>query len=133
MVSAEIDRQPVCVAIVDDDPRIRMLLEDELMEHGLTPHLCSGGLDLLQLIHSRHLDVVMLDINMPEMSGLDCLQRLREADFAGQVLVITAVEDSTTRRAALAAGAQEYILKTDLFEELPRLLESYLRINLSAS
>jgi DNA-binding response OmpR family regulator len=133
MDSAEIRPAPACVAIVDDDPRIRTLLEDELIEHGLTPHLCSGGLELLQLIQSRQVDVVMLDVSMPEMSGLDCLERLREAGFAGQVLMITAVEDGGTRRAALEAGAQEYVLKTDLFEQLPGLLQRYLRIDLSTS
>lgn len=133
MDSAEIRPAPTSVAIVDDDPRIRTLLEDELIEHGLTPHLCSGGLELLQLIQSRRVDVVMLDVSMPEMSGLDCLERLREAGFAGQVLMITAVEDSGTRRAALEAGAQEYVLKTDLFDMLPQLLQRYLSIELSST
>ena len=132
MDSAEIQPAPCCVAIVDDDPRIRTLLEDELIEHGLTPHLCNGGLELLQLVQSRPVDVVMLDVSMPEMSGLDCLERLREAGFAGQVLMITAVEDGATRRAALEAGAQDYVLKTALFEQLPRLLRQYLGITISA-
>lgn len=130
MHSAEIRPAPFCVAIVDDDPRIRTLLEDELIEHGLTPHLCNGGLELLQLVQSRHVDVVMLDVSMPEMSGLECLEQLRDTGFAGEVLMITAVEDSGTRRAALDAGARDYVLKTDLFEQLPRLLQQYLGITI---
>lgn len=121
------------VAIVDDDPRIRTLLEDEMFEYGVTPHLCNGGLELLQLLKSRSVDVVMMDVSMPEMSGLECLMQLRNAGFTGQVLMITAVDDSATRRAALEAGAQDYILKTDLFEELPRVLQQYLGITSSES
>jgi CheY-like chemotaxis protein len=131
ITSAQISSSTSCVAVVDDDPRIRALLEDELGEHGLTPYLCNSGLELLQLVKSLKVDVVMLDVTMPEMSGLECLEPLREAGFSGEILMLTAVNDNGMRNAALAAGAKEYVLKTDLFEELPRLLQRYLQIEVS--
>jgi CheY-like chemotaxis protein len=69
---------------------------------------------------------VLLDVIMPEMSGIECLERLREASFQGEILMITGANDSGTRSVALAAGAQEYVLKTDLLDELPRLMQRYL-------
>lgn len=116
------------VAVVDDDPRIRALLEDELSDEGLEPFLCASGQEMLALVQSQRIDLILLDLMMPELDGLQCLSKLREIGFQGHVLIVTALSDESKRRAALQAGARDYILKPDLFDALPRLIDQYLRV-----
>lgn len=114
------------VAVVDDDPRIRTLLEDELLDQGLRPDLCAGPKELLELLRTQPIELVLMDVVMPEMSGLDCLQQLAAIGFGGAVVMVTAIDDDTTRRACLDAGARDYILKNQLFDRLQDLLRTYL-------
>lgn len=120
--------QTAQVAVVDDDPRIRSLLEDELSDEGVRPFLCASGYEMLELVQSQNIDLILLDLMMPEIDGLECLIKLREIGYSGNVLIVTALSDETKRTAALQAGARDYILKPDLFDRLPRLIDQYVRV-----
>jgi len=113
------------VAVVDDDPRIRMLLQEELNDEGIDANLCASGLELFQLLESKVVDLILLDFMMPEMDGMECLRRLRQIDFEGRVVLVTALNDELLSREAMEAGADDYILKPDLFDSLPMLLRRY--------
>ena len=63
---------------------------------------------------------------MPKMDGMTCLQRLNESFNVVPVVVVTAFNEDDKRSEAKALGARDYILKPDLFELLPELLERYL-------
>jgi DNA-binding response OmpR family regulator len=115
------------VAVVDDDPRLRDLLEGELVDLGVDPFLCSSGLDLIELLKITSVDLILLDLMMPVMDGFACLQELRERQFEGTVVVVTAHGDSSYRKRVIEAGASDYLLKPDLFEALPNLLNQYLK------
>ena len=115
-----------CVAIVDDDPRLRELIRDELIDEGVEPVLCANGEELLELLDQRQIDLILLDLMMPTMDGMTCLKRLRERSNAIPVLVVTAFNEDNKRSEAKALGAHDFILKPDLFERLPELLERYL-------
>lgn len=129
-MAAALDPAPK-VAVVDDDPRIRALLEDELSDEGVQPYLCASGFEMLELVQQEQIDLILLDLMMPELDGLQCLLKLREIGFSGNVLIVTALSDDSKRRAALQAGARDYILKPDLFDTLPRLIDQYLRVKQS--
>ena len=116
------------VAVVDDDPRIRDLLEDELTDEGFEPCLCASGAELLELVDRQPVDFVLLDLMMPEMDGFECLQHLKKRRFSGTVVVVTALSDDAKRRQALQSGAKDYVLKPDLFDSLPGLIDQYLRL-----
>ena len=115
------------VAVVDDDPRLRDLLEGELVDLGVDPFLCSSAVDLIELLKSTSVDLILLDLMMPVMDGFACLQKLRERQFEGAVVVVTAHGDSSYRKRVMEAGASDYVLKPDLFEALPILLSQYLK------
>lgn len=116
------------VAVVDDDPRIRALIAEELSDEGFEASICSSGPELLDLITHKTIDLVLLDLMMPGMDGLECLRQLNSQDFAGSVVIVSAFSDDTKRREALAAGAKQYIVKPDLFDLLPELIDQYLRV-----
>ena len=115
-----------CVAVVDDDPRLRELIRDELIDEGVEAVVCSDGEALLELLDQRQIDLILLDLMMPKMDGMTCLQRLNESFNVVPVVVVTAFNEDDKRREAKALGAHDYILKPDLFELLPELLERYL-------
>jgi len=116
----------VLVAVVDDDPRLRDLLEDELVDLGVNPLICSSGVDLLELLDRTSVDLILLDLMMPEMDGFSCLQALQERHYQGAVVVVSAHGDSSYRQQVIEAGASEYVRKPDLFDALPDLLNQFL-------
>ena len=121
------------VAVVDDDPRLRMLLQEELQDLGVVPLLCDNGLALLALLEKQSVDLILLDLMMPVMDGFACLDSLRDRCFPGPVVVVTAHGDASCRQRVLQAGATDYILKPELFELLPTLLQRYLARGTGAS
>ena len=116
------------VAVVDDDPRIRALLDDELTDEGFKPSLCASGSELLELVDRQPIDLILLDLMMPEMDGLECLQHLKQRRFSGTVVIVTALSDDAKRRQALELGAKGFVLKPDLFDSLPGLIDQYLKV-----
>jgi len=114
------------VAVVDDDHRLQTLIQEELIDEGLQPVPCASGEELLELIKHDHVDLILLDLMMPGMDGLSCLKALERAKCATPILVVTALSDEIKRQEVMNHGASEYILKPDLFERLPDLLNQYL-------
>ena len=115
------------VAVVDDDPRIRDFLEDELLNLGVKPVLYKDGHELFASLKNTQIDLILLDLMMPGMDGFACLKALRDCQYAGAVVVVTAHGDSGCRNQVIEAGASDYVLKPDLFEVLPDLLTQYLK------
>ena len=118
-------RQPR-VAFVDDDPRLRSLITDELTDEGVEAIACRSGQELLDLLEIESVDLILLDLMMPVMDGFTCLQHLKARQQTAPILVVTAFNDESKRQESLDQGASDYILKPDLFERLPELLQQYL-------
>ena len=114
------------VAVVDDDPRLRKLIVEELTDEGVRPLACETGQKLLDLLQSESVDLILLDLMMPEMDGFLCLEELVKRSIQVPVIVVTALNDEIKRQKVQDLGAADYILKPDLFERLPELLDQYL-------
>ena len=117
------------VAYVDDDPRLRSLMTEELLDEGVNPLICCTGQELLDLLKIEQVDLIFLDLMMPVMDGLTCLQQLKERSLNIPVLVVTSFNDENKRQESLAQGAKDYILKPNMLEQLPLLLDQYLDKN----
>jgi response regulator of citrate/malate metabolism len=81
--------------------------------------------ETLRVVERVRPDLVLLDIYLPDMSGLDVLKRLREGDTAVDVLVITAARDVATIRTALRGGVVHYLIKPFTYDVLRDRLERY--------
>ncbi|MEC8442388.1 MAG: response regulator [Cyanobacteriota bacterium] len=126
--------EQIIVALVEDDPRIRQLIMDEIADEG---HDCRGygsAEAFLNEVSDLAPNLVLLDLMLPGMDGLDCLRALNQTPgpVPCHVVIVTAVKDSTKREQALALGAEDYILKPDLFDRLPQLLASLIRASAEA-
>jgi two-component system response regulator PilR (NtrC family) len=110
------------ILIVDDERSIRELLEIFLKKEGFTVSSVSSAEEALVQVKSTEFDVIISDINMKEVSGIDLLRRLRDNNFSGQFILLTAFASAETAIQALKMGAYDYILKTENFMEELKLV-----------
>ena len=117
--------QPLTVAIVDDDPRVRELLKEEIQDEGHHVLSFESAETFLDNSSLESIDLVLLDLMMPGMNGLECLQQLHQQACyhkLPRIVVVSALSDPSKQRQVLEAGAESYVIKPDLFERLPTLL-----------
>ncbi|KZR81853.1 Sensory/regulatory protein RpfC [Prochlorococcus marinus str. MIT 1342] len=118
--------QALTVAIVDDDPRVRELLKEEIQDEGHHVLSFESAETFLDNSSLESIDLVLLDLMMPGMNGLECLHQLHHLqachDKLPRIVVVSALSDPSKQRQVLEAGAESYVIKPDLFERLPTLL-----------
>jgi two-component system response regulator AtoC len=99
------------VLIVDDEENIRLVLRTLLRRHGYEVETASGGEEALPLVESFGPDVVLADVRMPKMGGLDLLATLRAKGHDATVIVMSAYGNVDQAIEAMKAGAYDYIQK----------------------
>lgn len=118
---------PKHILVADDDPAIVGLLRDFLEAEGFAVSEAHNGRDVLARLDSVKPDVLLMDVRMPDLSGLDILQKLREQGVDVPVLIMTAFGTSSIAIKAIQLGAFDYIAKPFDLEEvlvtLNRLLD----------
>ena len=115
------------ILIVDDERSIRELLEIFLKKEGFLVTSASSAEEGLVQAKSAEFDVIVSDIKMADMTGIDFLRELRNGGFGGQFILLTAYATAETAIQALKMGAFDYILKTEnLVEELKLVVYSAL-------
>ena len=102
------------ILIIDDEPIVKIALRSILPweEHGFS--ICgtaSNGLEAMPLIEKHQPDVIITDLKMPEMDGLELIRTLKEKNYPGEILVLSNYEDFDSVRSALLLGAADYLLK----------------------
>ena len=104
--------------IVEDYGPVRVAVRDGLMEHGFAVDAASDGKDGLWLAEQNPYDVVILDLMLPKLSGLEVLRRLRAAGSTTAILLLTARDAVDDRVTGLDLGADDYLVKPFAFAEL---------------
>lgn len=115
------------ILVVDDDPSIRETFEDHLTASGYEVRCAGSAEGALESWADFQPGLVITDVRMPGMSGLDLLRRLRDADEDADVLVITAFEDMETAVAAMKAGAYDYLVKPLDLDQVDLVVERCFR------
>ncbi len=115
-------RGRLAVLLVDDDPRIRSTLRGVLEDEGHTVGEAPDGTQALAALESRQFDAVLLDVNMPGMSGLDALVTIREMSPSTGVIMVSGEGTIATAVQALKRGAFDFIEKPVDPEHLLRVL-----------
>ena len=111
------------MAIVDDDVRIRTLLRLELEDLGALVICFSSAEEAIDGIRHDSVDLVLLDVGLPEMDGITCLRRLRQQGLATMVVLMSGHWDPEDAQEIKAAGADGYVIKTELPALLAELIE----------
>jgi two-component system response regulator MprA len=121
------DTVSVEILIVDDEPAVVDALDRALVQEGYAVTSARDGRSALDEVAKAHPDAVILDVSMPQMSGIEVCRRLRAGGDRTPVLMLTARDQVTDRVAGLDAGADDYLPKPFALEELLARLRALLR------
>jgi two-component system KDP operon response regulator KdpE len=114
------------VLVVDDEPQIRRVMRTALVTNGYEVLDARSGEDALELIRGERLDLVLLDINLPGISGIETCREIRStSDMA--VIIMTVRDGQQDRVEALDAGADDYVIKPFGMPEMLARIRSALR------
>ncbi|WNM30294.1 response regulator transcription factor [Streptomyces sp. Li-HN-5-11] len=123
---SEVER-PGAVLVVDDDAAIRRSLERGLRLSGFKVRTAEGGAEALEAMAQAPPDVLVLDVSMPGMSGIEVCRRLRADGEDLPVLMLSALDETADRIAGLQAGGDDYLVKPFALKELELRLHALLR------
>lgn len=115
------------VLVVDDDAAIRRSLERGLRLNGFAVRTAADGTEALTSIDQAPPDVLVLDVSMPGMSGIEVCTRLRDEGRDLPVLMLSALDETADRIAGLQAGGDDYLVKPFALQELVLRLRALLR------
>ena len=115
------------VLLIEDDARIREIIERGLGSRGFVVTSAEDGPTGLDLAQKLEVDVVLLDLMLPGLSGLEVLEGIRLAKPRLPVVALTALDDTRSKVAGLDAGADDYITKPFSLEELTARVRARLR------
>jgi putative two-component system response regulator len=111
------------ILLVDDESTIRIALARFLRERGYEVHECGSGPAALAVLQQERFVVMLCDVRMPEMSGLDVVPRALAIDHDLAVLMLTAVNDAAAATEALSHGALDYLVKPVALADLHGAVE----------
>ncbi|AIL32546.1 response regulator transcription factor [Basilea psittacipulmonis] len=115
------------ILLVEDDNMLGMALKDFLLEQGYQTQWVVSGQQAIDAINQKPVDLLVLDLNLPDMSGLDVLKYVRSKNIDSNVLILTARDGIQDRVAGLDAGADDYVTKPFELEELAARLRVFAR------
>ena len=108
--------------IVDDEVDIREFAKRFFVKRGIDVFTASGGKEALNIIDDQKPDLVLLDVQMEEINGIEVLKRLREAENSIKVIMVTGAEDPAIINEANQLGVIGYVHKPLVLEELEKIV-----------
>jgi DNA-binding response OmpR family regulator len=106
------------ILVVDDEPQIRELLRNYLSTRGYQVRVASDGQQALAMVDQKSPDIILLDVNMPGMNGIEVLKRLRATNYAGGVIFLTSSQDERLLQEGLELGSVDVLGKPVDLERL---------------
>ena len=115
------------ILIVEDEPNMRLGLKDNLEFEGYSVDLAEDGAEGLDKILKTSYDLIIMDVMMPKMSGLDACRKAREAGIEAPILLLTAKSEEIDKVIGLELGADDYVTKPFSLRELLARIKAILR------
>ena len=110
------------ILVIDDEASVCSLLKDFLIKKGYEVATATSAREGIEKLKTERPKVILLDIRMPEMSGVEAIKRIREIDENVGIIMATAVMDEKIAQETVRLGASDYILKPFDLEYLERSL-----------
>jgi len=114
------------ILVVDDDPQIRRVLRTVLIAQGYETEDANSGEQALERVRDGRFDLILLDINMPGIGGIETCRALRSG-YNAAIIMLTVRDSETDKVQALDAGADDYVTKPFSFPELLARIRAALR------
>ena len=115
------------ILVVEDNANTRRLMEAVLTQHGYQPLLACDGVEALDILDKKHVDLILLDIMMPRMDGYEFTQTLRESGCDLPILMVTAREKPADKHRGFQIGTDDYMVKPVDEEEMILRIAALLR------
>lgn len=113
--------------IVEDEERAAAQLQKGLAEMSVASDLCANGLDAVALAQKKEYDLIVVDLMLPGVDGLEVIKRLRGGGIVTPIIVLTARDSVNDRILGLKSGADDYLVKPFSFAELIARIQALLR------
>src|SRR6516225_6202611 len=114
------------ILIVDDDKLVRWTLTQKCTEFGYFSLEASSGEEGLRMLQTEPVDAILLDVHLPDLSGIEVLDKLKQAGETRSVIMMTADPQLDDIKAALRLGAYDFVSKPINFDELTITLQNAL-------
>lgn len=115
------------ILVVEDSDKMSRFLKQGLNEVGYVVDIAAKGKDAEECVAASSYDLIILDVMLPDQSGLETSKNLRRDGYAGPILMLTALGTTKDKVAGLDAGADDYLTKPYSFEELSARVRALLR------
>ncbi len=115
------------ILVVEDERELLEALGEGLRLRGYYVDLCDNGREGLEMAELEDYDLILLDLNLPDLDGLAILQELRRQDIRSQILILTARSSVLSKVEGLDLGADDYLTKPFAFSELEARVRCLLR------
>ena len=115
------------ILVVDDDKNTRLLMKAVLEAEGYTVMLAQNGIEAMDMMDSNHVDLVVLDVMMPEMDGYEFTKEIRTMDNNLPILMVSAKQLPVDRKQGFLVGTDDYMTKPVDEEEMLLRIKALLR------
>ncbi|MFV0517370.1 MAG: response regulator transcription factor [Aminipila sp.] len=115
------------ILIVEDDKNTRRLMNTVLSTAGYLTFTANDGMEALHLLDSEHIDLIILDVMMPNMDGFELTEQLRNADYQLPILMVTAKQLPSDKKRGFIVGTDDYMTKPVDEEEMLLRIKALLR------
>ena len=115
------------ILVVEDNPNARKLMEAVLKQNGYEPILACDGVEALEVLDNKHVDLIVLDVMMPRMDGYEFTETLRASGCDLPILMVTAKEKPADKRKGFIIGTDDYMVKPVDEEEMILRIAALLR------
>ena len=115
------------VLIVEDDPMVSMINEQYVLKGAdfTIAGTCRNGNEAIEFLKSHTTDLILLDVYMPVMDGINTLKKIREMKISSEVIMITAANDTTTIEQTMNLGVLDYLIKPCAYDRFNVALEKF--------
>ena len=124
--------QPAKILIVDDEPQITRVLRTALSTQGYSLRIAANGVEGMEAVHTWKPDLVITDVSMPQMNGVDLCREIRAVSQI-PIIVLSVRNQDLTKVEALDAGADDYVTKPFSIQELQARVRAQLRRSASSN
>ena len=106
------------ILIVEDDRGTRVLMSDVISDAGYEPVTARNGVEALEVLEHKHVDLIVMDVMMPDMDGYELTRQLRDAKMELPILMVTAKDTLLDKKRGFSLGADDYMTKPVNEEEM---------------
>lgn len=125
------DRKPFDVILIDDEQAFLNVLVKRLKKRNIRTSVAHSGMEGLELINRENIDIVVLDVCMPDMDGLETLSRIKQSKPLSEVILLTGHASLEAATQGMDGGAFDYLMKpVEIDHLIYRLEDAYDKVQL---